>query len=100
MLGTVVVTVATHDLAKGVLTGVLLTALSFTRRVSAMLEVATRDETDGTRIYEVRGQVVFADRSEERRVGKEWGSTCRSRWSPSHSKKKKYNQMGDYHILK
>src|SRR3546814_12666154 len=28
-------------------------------------------------------------RSEERRVGKECGSTCRSRWSPSHSKKKK-----------
>src|SRR3546814_11939199 len=28
-------------------------------------------------------------RSEERRVGKEWGRTCRSRWSPYHSKKKK-----------
>src|SRR3546814_11076987 len=28
-------------------------------------------------------------RSEERRVGKEWVSTCRSRWSPSHKKKKK-----------
>src|SRR3546814_18877953 len=28
-------------------------------------------------------------RSEERRVGQEWGSTCRSRWSPSHSKKNK-----------
>src|SRR3546814_11557869 len=27
-------------------------------------------------------------RSEERRVGKECVSTCRSRWSPSHSKKK------------
>src|SRR3546814_15508705 len=27
-------------------------------------------------------------RSEERRVGKEWVSTCRSRWVPSHSKKK------------
>src|SRR3546814_13924764 len=26
-------------------------------------------------------------RSEERRVGKECVSTCRSRWSPSHSKK-------------
>src|SRR3546814_17468995 len=23
-------------------------------------------------------------RSEERRVGKEWVSTCRSRWSPAH----------------
>src|SRR3546814_18594070 len=28
-------------------------------------------------------------RSEERRVGKEGVSTCRSRWSPSHYKKKK-----------
>src|SRR3546814_20867178 len=26
--------------------------------------------------------------SEERRVGKEWFRTCRSRWSPAHSKKK------------
>src|SRR3546814_16007216 len=30
-----------------------------------------------------------AARSEERRVGKECVSTCRSRWSPYHSKKKK-----------
>src|SRR3546814_17943617 len=29
------------------------------------------------------------ERSEERRVGKEGVSTCRSRWSPSHEKKKK-----------
>src|SRR3546814_13632024 len=26
---------------------------------------------------------------EERRAWKEWGSTCRSRWAPAHSKKKK-----------
>src|SRR3546814_20135959 len=30
-------------------------------------------------------------RSEERRVGKECVSTCRSRWSPYHSKKKHKN---------
>src|SRR3546814_17766694 len=30
-------------------------------------------------------------RSEERRVGKECVSTCRSRWSPSHYKKKNKN---------
>src|SRR3546814_13012231 len=30
-------------------------------------------------------------RSEERRVGQECVSTCRSRWSPYHYKKKKYN---------
>src|SRR3546814_19108549 len=32
---------------------------------------------------------VLKFRSEERRVGKECGSTCRSRWSPLHYKKKK-----------
>src|SRR3546814_16724268 len=32
-------------------------------------------------------------RSEERRVGKECVSTCRSRWSPYHSKKKKEIRM-------
>src|SRR3546814_18409953 len=30
-------------------------------------------------------------RSEERRVGKECVSTCRSRWSPYHTKKKQEN---------
>ena len=61
MLGTVIVTVATGDLAKGVLTGVLLTALSFTRRVSAMLHVEHEDAEDGSsRTYRVRGQVFFA----------------------------------------
>src|SRR3546814_8369331 len=30
-------------------------------------------------------------RSEERRVGKECVSTCRSRWSPYHYKKNKHN---------
>src|SRR3546814_19610728 len=31
-------------------------------------------------------------RSEERRVGKEWVSTCSSRWSPCNQKKKKNDQ--------
>src|SRR3546814_11940660 len=35
------------------------------------------------RLLEARGE-----RSEERRVGKECVSTCRSRWSPYHYKKK------------
>src|SRR3546814_21171301 len=33
----------------------------------------------------------FPARSEERRVGKECVSTCRSRWAPYHSKKKQHN---------
>src|SRR3546814_12182561 len=39
---------------------------------------------------------VIAGRSEERRVGKGCVSTCRSRWSPCHSKKKrKYRRLDD-----
>src|SRR3546814_4682349 len=34
--------------------------------------------------YEKQGKVVTVQRSEERRVGKECVSTCRSRWSPYH----------------
>src|SRR3546814_15681955 len=34
--------------------------------------------------------VTATDRSEERRVGKECVSTCRSRWLPCHYKKNKY----------
>lgn len=60
MLGTVIVTVATHDLAKGVLTGVLLTALSFARRASGMLRVDDRMLANGARVYEVKGEVFFA----------------------------------------
>src|SRR3546814_12184248 len=33
---------------------------------------------------ELQMQVLRQERSEERRVGKECVSTCRSRWSPSH----------------
>src|SRR3546814_14843241 len=35
-------------------------------------------------LHSGRSQVDFDLRSEERRVGKEWVSTCRSRWSPYH----------------
>src|SRR3546814_11366066 len=36
-------------------------------------------------VYNVLSQIVYAaSRSEERRVGKECVSTCRSRWSPYH----------------
>src|SRR3546814_17089322 len=36
----------------------------------------------------VRPRAISARRPEERRVGHECVSTCRSRWSPYHSKKK------------
>ncbi|MBB5865186.1 SulP family inorganic anion transporter [Xanthomonas sp. 3058] len=60
MIGTVVVTVWTHDLARGVLAGVLLSALFFARKVGRMLDVQEVDRQDGVRVYAVRGQVFFA----------------------------------------
>ncbi|MBV6850399.1 SulP family inorganic anion transporter [Xanthomonas euvesicatoria] len=60
MLGTVVVTVWTHDLARGVLVGVLLSALFFARKVGRMLQVQASAGDDGVRVYAVRGQVFFA----------------------------------------
>ena len=61
MIGTVVVTVFTHDLAKGVLTGVLLSALFFARKVGRVLHIGSVADADGTsRTYTVTGQVFFA----------------------------------------
>src|SRR3546814_20548035 len=40
---------------------------------------------------------AIRDRSEERRVGKECVSTCRSRWSPYHSKKKQPPTQKQHH---
>src|SRR3546814_12743108 len=37
-------------------------------------------------------------RSEERRVGKECVSTCRSRWSPYHSKKNTYYYTSTFYL--
>src|SRR3546814_19530001 len=45
------------------------------------------DERRAARTAQRLGQ-----RSEERRVGKECVSTCRTRWSPNHLKKKTYNK--------
>ncbi len=61
MVGTVLVTVFTHDLAKGVLTGVLLSGLFFARKVGQVLHVASTAGEEGRwRTYTVTGQVFFA----------------------------------------
>ena len=61
MVATVVVTVATHDLAKGVLTGVLLSGFFFAQKVGRIMRVTSRTEDEGrTRTYTVIGQVFFA----------------------------------------
>ena len=61
MLATVIVTVATHDLAKGVLTGVLLSGFFFAHKVGHILKFRSQAEDEGrSRTYQVIGQVFFA----------------------------------------
>ena len=61
MLTTVVVVVATHDLARGVLAGVLLSGIFFAAKVSRVFAVSSELSADGsTRTYRVRGEVFFA----------------------------------------
>src|SRR3546814_20418090 len=43
---------------------------------------------------------LYNERSEERRVGKECVSTCRSRWSPYNKKKKNMNKQIPHHPTK
>ncbi|WP_407074239.1 SulP family inorganic anion transporter [Novilysobacter ciconiae] len=64
MLGTVIVTVLTSDLARGVLTGVLLSALFFARKVGQVLRIDSQlDASGNARRYTVTGQVFFASSS-------------------------------------
>ena len=61
MLATVIVTVATHDLAKGVLVGVLLSGFFFADKVGRIFRVKSMTEDEGhARRYTVTGQVFFA----------------------------------------
>lgn len=61
MLATVGVTVATHDLAQGVLVGVLLSGFFFAGKVGRILRVQSIAEQEGrSRAYTISGQVFFA----------------------------------------
>jgi SulP family sulfate permease len=61
MLATVIVVVATHDLAKGVLVGVLLSGFFFASKVGRILHVRSQAQDEGrVRHYSVSGQVFFA----------------------------------------
>ncbi|MHA7809638.1 MAG: SulP family inorganic anion transporter [Marinobacter adhaerens] len=61
MVVTVIVVVATHNLAFGVLAGVLLAALFFANKVGHyMLVTSELDEATDTRTYTVVGQVFFS----------------------------------------
>ncbi|OAI04375.1 SulP family inorganic anion transporter [Methylomonas methanica] len=60
MLSTVVVVVWTHNLALGVLVGVLLASLFFANKISHFMYVESKlDQDHSTRTYKVVGQVFF-----------------------------------------
>lgn len=61
MLVTVGVVLATHNLAFGVVAGVLLASLFFANKIGHYLDIDSERSADGTRRhYQVRGQVFFA----------------------------------------
>jgi SulP family sulfate permease len=61
MLGTVAVVVSTHDLAKGVLFGVVLSGLFFANKVTKVFSVtSSRSDQTAVRTYHVAGQIFFA----------------------------------------
>ena len=61
MLATVASVVFTHNLAIGVLVGVLLSGIFFTWKISQIFQVTSTISEDGTaRTYVVEGQVFFA----------------------------------------
>ncbi|KXJ52881.1 MAG: sulfate transporter [Colwellia sp. Phe_37] len=61
MIATVIVVVATHNLALGVLVGVLLATLFFANKIGHFMAVKSHySAADKVRTYEVVGQVFFA----------------------------------------
>lgn len=61
MLATTATVVLTHDLSKGVLVGVLLSAVFFVRKVARLVRIDSIADEDGRRrTYRIQGQVFFA----------------------------------------
>src|SRR3546814_12189509 len=67
--------------------------MAFAAILSALCELIGNGEAIAEAMFYASGCPVSirhwawlqgSDRSEERRVGKEWVSTCRYRWSPAH----------------
>lgn len=60
MLATVIIVVMTHNLAIGVLVGVLLASLFFANKISRMMVIKNNSDENRSREYTVIGQVFFA----------------------------------------
>ncbi|AKX45577.1 sulfate transporter [Thiopseudomonas alkaliphila] len=60
MIATVIVVVITHNLAIGVLVGVLLATLFFANKIGRFMVVKPQQTENNVRVYQVTGQVFFA----------------------------------------
>ncbi|TFB22826.1 SulP family inorganic anion transporter [Filobacillus milosensis] len=60
MIVTVATVVKTHDLSKGVLAGVILSAIFFVAKISSVKVEKELEERTRTMVYQVKGQVFFA----------------------------------------
>jgi SulP family sulfate permease len=60
MVATVLVVVATHNLAMGVLVGVLLATLFFANKIGRFMVVKSEKPNENVCVYQVVGQVFFA----------------------------------------
>ena len=61
MLSTVFVVITTHNLAIGVLVGVLFSAIFFAWKISNLFDISSSSNDNGTaRTYQVEGQLFFA----------------------------------------
>ena len=60
MIVTVLTVIMTHDLSKGVLVGILLSAIFFAAKISKVKVTSLSSEPSGKKVYRVSGQLFFA----------------------------------------
>src|SRR3546814_5483643 len=65
-------------------TGVQTCALPIFARIGISIFKVLDSVSEAAEVVDALYEALPEDRSEERRVGKECVSTCRSRWSPYH----------------
>src|SRR3546814_18504368 len=87
-------TIDEEDLLKRIpsLQGAIMETMRLYPIAVAQMRTATKDFVfEGHQIYQ--GEIIYVGpRTAEKRGGQECVSTCRSRWSPTHEKKKKHTK--------
>jgi MFS superfamily sulfate permease-like transporter len=64
MVATVITVIMTHDLSKGVLVGIILSAIFFASKISKVKVTTLTSEGSHKKVYRVSGQLFFASVSE------------------------------------